>query len=83
MGQAGPEAVMPLKRGAGGLAVGAIGMASETALPLARLGSGRLGVQLKPFALGDVFGVPPRLANFASAAPAAAPLPSSAAGTGR
>jgi hypothetical protein len=61
MAEAGPEAVMPLLRSGGGFAVGAkLGDGREMALPLTRLGSGRLGVELapKPFAFGGVFDGP-------------------------
>ena len=54
MGEAGPEAVLPLVRGRGGLSVMAAAPDGERALPLTRLPSGKLGVQA--FADGDVFG---------------------------
>ena len=58
MGEAGPEAIMPLTAHAGRLAVGAVANDNrETALPLTRLSSGHLGVELpRPFALGGIFG---------------------------
>ena len=46
MGEAGPEAVMPLRRGPGGLSVVASGPGGETLLPLQRGLSGSLGVRL-------------------------------------
>ncbi len=57
MGEAGPEAIMPLTAHAGRLAVGAVGNDNrETALPLTRLSSGHLGVEMpRPFASGAVF----------------------------
>lgn len=65
MGEAGPEAIMPLTH-AMGAGVGAIVDGHETTLPLTRLSSGKLGVTLpsdtapRPFAQGGSFGfVPP------------------------
>jgi hypothetical protein len=52
MGEAGPEAILPLAGGG----VGAILGGEETTLPLARLSDGRLGVRL--FADGGVVGAP-------------------------
>jgi hypothetical protein len=61
MAEKGPEAVMPLLFGRGGLSVGASTGRGETSLPLTRLSGGKLGV--KAYADGDVFGggmgVPP------------------------
>ncbi len=54
MAEKGPEAVMPLLFGRGGLSVGASTARGETSLPLTRLSGGKLGV--KAFADGDVFG---------------------------
>ena len=45
MGEAGPEAVMPLVRGPGGLSVRATGPEGATMLPLQRLSGGSLGVK--------------------------------------
>jgi len=77
MGEAGPEAIMPLTH-AGGQGVGAIVAGLETTLPLTRLASGKLGVVVPPapqaFSLGGTFGYipdPPRRA-FASEAAATA-----------
>lgn len=57
MGEAGPEAIMPL--GGGGVAAKFGG--HETRLPLTRMGNGALGVSLpQAFASGDVFGSLPR-----------------------
>jgi len=70
MGEAGPEAILPLMRAGGGFAVGAVANDNrEFALPLARLKSGSLGVDLtRPFADGGVFDGPTGpLANFALA----------------
>lgn len=65
MGEAGPEAIMPLTHGMGA-GVGALIGGRETTLPLARLASGKLGVALpedmgaRAFASGGAFGyVPP------------------------
>lgn len=65
MGEAGPEAIMPLTHGMGA-GVGARIGGRETTLPLARLASGKLGVALpedlgaRAFATGGAFGyVPP------------------------
>lgn len=59
MAEAGPEAIMPLSH-AFGEGVGARVAGVETTLPLARLASGKLGVDLgaaaSPFALGGAFG---------------------------
>jgi hypothetical protein len=58
MAEARPEAIMPLRAMGGSYAVGAIANDNrETALPIARLSSGALGVRLhaRPFALGDAF----------------------------
>ncbi len=59
MAEAGPEAIMPLTHAYGG-GVGARIGGTETALPLARLASGKLGVDLgaaaSPFAMGGTFG---------------------------
>jgi hypothetical protein len=57
MGEAGPEAIMPLTRAAGGFSVGAIANDNrEHSLPVTRLKSGKLGVAIpRPFAAGDVF----------------------------
>ncbi len=58
MGEAGPEAIMPLSGGG----VAAKAGSSETRLPLARMADGSLGVSLpKAFATGDVFGSLPRV----------------------
>ena len=46
MGEAGPEAVMPLRQGPGGLSVVASGPGGETLLPLQRSLSGALGVRM-------------------------------------
>lgn len=60
MGEAGPEAIMPLMTGAGGLAVRAANANGQIVpLQLARLADGSLGVALPPaqrFAQGGVFG---------------------------
>lgn len=65
MGEAGPEAVMPLSGGGVGARMGS----AETRLPLARLSDGSLGVSLpKGFASGDVFGSLPRGTGGATAA---------------
>ncbi len=53
MGEAGPEAIMPLVRGPQGLSILARGSRGEETLPLMRLPSGKLGVSA--FADGDVF----------------------------
>lgn len=60
MGEAGAEAIMPLTHSMGE-GVGAVAAGIETTLPLTRLASGKLGVQLppEPFALGDTFGPVP------------------------
>lgn len=79
MAEAGPEAIMPLSH-AFGAGVGARIAGVETTLPLARLASGKLGVDLgsaaSPFALGGAFGDLPTARAPASwwgaAAPAAA-----------
>lgn len=72
MGEAGAEAIMPLTHAMGG-GVGALMAGRETTLPLTRLSSGKLGVQVPaPFALGGTFGHLP--------APPSAVLPSSRAG---
>lgn len=61
MAEAGPEAIMPLTH-AFGMGVGAMFEGRETTLPLTRLASGKLGVEmpanlnLRPFAKGGVFG---------------------------
>lgn len=59
MAEAGAEAIMPLTHSFGG-GVGAMIGGQETALPLARLASGKLGVDLgavaQPFAMGGAFG---------------------------
>jgi hypothetical protein len=44
MGEAGPEAVVPLKKGAGGLGVSAYGADGEATVPLKRGPGGRLGI---------------------------------------
>lgn len=73
MGEAGPEAIMPLHRDtAGQLAVKVIGMRGNSGLlPLARDGSGKLSVRaaegvLEKYAVGGVFqsGVESRTAGF-------------------
>ena len=46
MGEAGPEAVMPLRQGSGGLSVVASGPGGEGLLPLQRAASGALGVKM-------------------------------------
>ncbi|MDT8856427.1 phage tail length tape measure family protein [Paracoccaceae bacterium Fryx2] len=46
MGEAGPEAIIPLRRGPQGLGVRAMGPAGEVLLPLQRAASGALGVGL-------------------------------------
>ncbi|MEX0971529.1 MAG: hypothetical protein WD046_13910 [Paracoccaceae bacterium] len=56
MGEAGPEAIMPLTHGGASQGVGAVLGGRETTLPLTRLSSGKLGVEIKPFALGGIFG---------------------------
>jgi len=68
MGEAGPEAVMPLSGGGIGASTGR----GETRLPLMRLRDGSLGVSLPTgFAAGDRFGpMSPGSANAASSAPA-------------
>jgi len=60
MGEAGAEAIMPLTH-AMGEGVGAVMGGVETTLPLTRLASGKLGVEVpQPFAMGGTFGhVPP------------------------
>lgn len=63
MGEAGPEAIMPLTH-AMGAGVGAVMDGQETVLGLTRLASGKLGVEVPrpaaPFALGGTFGhIPP------------------------
>lgn len=82
MGEAGPEAIMPLTHAAG-TGVGALVGGTETVLPLTRLASGKLGVEmpanmnLRPFALGASFGhvpAPPPRAMSGPAAAAAAPV---------
>lgn len=50
MGEAGPEAIVPLRSGGVGAMIGG----RETSLPLTRLSSGDLGVAIKPFARGGV-----------------------------
>ncbi|MCC5966148.1 MAG: phage tail tape measure protein, partial [Natronohydrobacter sp.] len=76
MGEAGPEAIMPLTH-AMGMGVGAMFEGRETTLPLTRLASGKLGVELpanlniRPFAKGAAFGHVP------------APPPSTYAGRAR
>ena len=55
MGEAGKEGIMPLTHSFGegvGASIGGI----ETALPLKRLNSGKLGVSIQPFAKGGTFG---------------------------
>lgn len=61
MGEAGPEAIMPLKTGPSGR-LGVLVAGSNQVLPIARDGSGRLAVQVaqatgnvKAFARGGVF----------------------------
>ena len=74
MGEAGPEAIMPLTH-AMGTGVGALIEGRETTLPLTRLTSGKLGVTVppvpapQPFALGGVFGHVPAPPAMAGAAP--------------
>lgn len=64
MGEAGPEAIMPLSH-AGGTGVGAVLDGREVTLGLTRLSSGKLGVALPqnmsaaPFATGGSFGFVP------------------------
>lgn len=87
MGEAGPEAIMPLTHPTG-QGVGAIAGGIETTLPLARLASGKLGVMVpsapKPFAAGGTFGFvpdPPSRAFADAAAVAEAAAASGAAGS--
>lgn len=55
MGEAGPEAIMPLRRAGGSYAVQAMTEAGEVRrLPLQRMPSGELGVRATPFARGGV-----------------------------
>jgi hypothetical protein len=59
MGEAGPEAIMPLRRAAGGLGIIAQTEAGETVLPLTRTAGGVLAAdmsQIGRYARGDVFG---------------------------
>lgn len=59
MGEAGPEAIMPLRRAAGGLGIIAQTEAGETVLPLTRTAGGVLAAdmsQIGSYARGDVFG---------------------------
>lgn len=55
MGEAGPEAIMPLSSGMVGARLGG----RETRLPLTRLSSGNLGVSVTPFAKGGVVSAGP------------------------
>ncbi|MCW1934123.1 phage tail length tape measure family protein [Pararhodobacter zhoushanensis] len=84
MGEAGPEAIMPLSH-AMGAGVGALIDGRETTLPLTRLASGKLGVAMpsgfapQPFAQGGSFGhipAPPTraAANAQAATPAVVQL---------
>lgn len=59
MGEAGPEAIMPLRKAAGGLGIIAQTEAGETVLPLTRTAGGVLAAdmsQIGRYARGDVFG---------------------------
>lgn len=57
MGEAGPEAIMPLSQGPGGLSVRAISGARETLLGLTRAADGKLGVQLPDWSDPASFGI--------------------------
>lgn len=53
MGEAGPEAIMPVQQGPGGLSVRAISGGRETLLGLTRASDGKLGVQLPDYQPAD------------------------------
>jgi hypothetical protein len=84
MGEAGPEAIMPLARDKGGeLAVRMVGNRGEVdLLPVTRDGSGRMAVRapVKAFANGGVFGAtePTRLVGTSSIREQASTLPARA-----